>query len=1137
MSAMSVTDYPQLAETLVKNKKIVYLCGAGASMSLGNHGLSWANWILAGKDYLTVPDRAELDKRIGSWTSEELIGAVTFLLEKLKSNKLYERFMDNTIGSLRPSNKCFETALQNVLRAGDLIATTNYDLLIEGSAGAEPVTYSSPANILSVIRGDENRVIHLHGAFDKANGIDDIIADASQYDDILANAGAQFIQNLIGTYPIVIVGCGGTVDDPNLSGFMSFAVEKLKVTDIPYFYLMKKGDAVPGLPDNAVPVYYGDDYSDLPKFLSEMSLLRLRERSGIDRLAYINPYVSRKTATTAFGRMHFSNGFNSFVGRESEIESLNEFLESKDRVLWRAVFGEGGIGKSRLVLEWLKKTDSHWFGFFARKLPEEAAKFIPFTDTVIVFDYVLGDSHECAEMVDALLNAFDSSPYKLRILFIERSQQNDEWLKEIKRGLDTQNRLEFEASEYADPLTVTALTQDDEIQYIENYLTAYLPILKPDAFIDSCNKDIKAVSLSIDGCFKQSVEAECQRPLYLSIFTEVWIEKRGQLSVSSAKDLMDEYLNREKNRWRIILGDVDLVDSYMRLLAVACAIGHFNITDVYGNNYLAEDCSRLVKFFDDKSSKPGADNLFDDLFVYMDELVEDDSEDIIDDFFFGGKPTGEEEKKKKAELLSEMDEDDRFAFSAPYIKLHADPTEVYLNMLADAGAADDDEIAQLEKVKEARIKRVGSLPDHAWIIEPILPTVIKEYIASYVINERDVVRFTKLARSNSILGFESFLSLALEDSPENIKFQKMIVTPPDEVLNYFEYYISLIIRVSEVADHSDAERALINTDPCFTKYELDLWRRISYELNERGDVDRIYDSGCNFFEYLKSRDGLVAVRDEVADIVRGYCVGLHDSGELEKNIDFLQKLDDAANILPKTVRFGELLCESFAMLINLKLFRNEEADIEPDWKRIQKIINEYECSDKMCVNASDAAHEYLLYLIRTDRTAELNELEGFLEELYERWHIVEIAEVAALTTANIISRNHRSRTGFSSEKYNKLKAYLSEYPKSKYICSAFFSSCQIKYMDSSFSRKVPDKIIQRAKKWSQKFPDELEFQEAYFGLLLSRLEYEQKHGRRSEEVRLFREMKKIAERTDYSQYNEDNQLLQSIEIIQSEYGY
>ena len=87
MSAMSVTDYPQLAETLVKNKKIVYLCGAGASMSLGNHGLSWANWILAGKDYLTVPDRAELDKRIGSWTSEELIGAVTFLLEKLKSNK------------------------------------------------------------------------------------------------------------------------------------------------------------------------------------------------------------------------------------------------------------------------------------------------------------------------------------------------------------------------------------------------------------------------------------------------------------------------------------------------------------------------------------------------------------------------------------------------------------------------------------------------------------------------------------------------------------------------------------------------------------------------------------------------------------------------------------------------------------------------------------------------------------------------------------------------------------------------------------------------------------------------------------------------------------------------------------------
>lgn len=64
-------------------------------------------------------------------------------------------------------------------------------------------------------------MIHLHGRYDKENGVDDIIADGSQYQSILDNSGAQFIQNLLSTYPIIIVGCGGTVEDPNLAGFLS----------------------------------------------------------------------------------------------------------------------------------------------------------------------------------------------------------------------------------------------------------------------------------------------------------------------------------------------------------------------------------------------------------------------------------------------------------------------------------------------------------------------------------------------------------------------------------------------------------------------------------------------------------------------------------------------------------------------------------------------------------------------------------------------------------------------------------------------------------------------------------------------------------------------------------------------------
>lgn len=257
MAKLNVSDYPELLSTILASQKMVYLFGADASMTLGGHSLNWPNWILSGKAFLSLPEQSELDKRMGAWTSNELIDAATYLLGQVKASGSYHAFMDQTVGALHPVDTVFQDALRKVWRAGDLITTTNYDIQMEETLGAGGISYAVPAQILSIIRGTgDNEVIHLHGMYDRLNGIDDIIADDPQYQGILNDSGAQFIQNLISTYPIVIAGCGGTVEDPNLSGFMSFVVDKLRALDIPYFYLAKKGDALPDLPANAVPVFY-----------------------------------------------------------------------------------------------------------------------------------------------------------------------------------------------------------------------------------------------------------------------------------------------------------------------------------------------------------------------------------------------------------------------------------------------------------------------------------------------------------------------------------------------------------------------------------------------------------------------------------------------------------------------------------------------------------------------------------------------------------------------------------------------------------------------------------------------------------------------------------------------------------------
>jgi NAD-dependent SIR2 family protein deacetylase len=220
---MRITDYPQLTNVLKDSASITYLCGAGLSMSLGEHNKSWWHWLQAGKSYLNTDDQKKFDLRIGSGSAEEMIAAAGFLLGKLKNASTYDEFMRQEMLSIHPENKEDISALRLMNRAGDFFATTNYDTSIEQVIGIGTATYSEPDKVLAILkRQTDRKVIHLHGAYIPSRGIDDIIADDAQYEAILKNKGAQFLQALIGTNPIIIVGCGGTTKDPNMSNVINF---------------------------------------------------------------------------------------------------------------------------------------------------------------------------------------------------------------------------------------------------------------------------------------------------------------------------------------------------------------------------------------------------------------------------------------------------------------------------------------------------------------------------------------------------------------------------------------------------------------------------------------------------------------------------------------------------------------------------------------------------------------------------------------------------------------------------------------------------------------------------------------------------------------------------------------------------
>lgn len=550
---MKISDYPKFESALSQGRPIIFLCGAGLSVSLGDHAKGWVGWLKEGKAYLSDVEAEELDRRFGSYSASELIDAASFLIEALRKNGNYTAYMDSTIGSLRVQNKKLANALALFVRCGDYFATTNYDKLLEEVTGLGYYTYNMPGKIVQMLSGQaEMSVIHLHGIYDAATNTDDIVADQKQYEDVITNQGAQFIQNLISTCTLVILGCGATVDDPNLKGFMSFASKQLHL-NIPYFYLHKAGDDLSDLGPNVIPVCYGMEYSDLSNAVEDMANYRIRTRYRDSGIIRVNPYVKTRKSFTASYRLHYLNEFCKFVGREKELVELNKFCSADKELLWWSLVGKGGIGKSRLVYQWLKQLSNNWFGFFAKTDVdvERYREFKPFSDTVIVIDYVLGNEDKCATIVTTLFERFEYSRFKLRLLFVDRRYQNNEnnWYDRIVEKMDMQTRLWFQECSYNNkttlsPLVISELSEEEELEFINVYLEAYLNNVADDETKVKYSSVLPDTADQIYSNFKTALKEECDRPLFVAVYTELWIYKDGCISVTSLDEMLAAFLKK-----------------------------------------------------------------------------------------------------------------------------------------------------------------------------------------------------------------------------------------------------------------------------------------------------------------------------------------------------------------------------------------------------------------------------------------------------------------------------------------------------------------------------------------------------------------------------------------------------------------
>ncbi|WP_233094047.1 HEAT repeat domain-containing protein [Azotobacter chroococcum] len=146
---------------------------------------------------------------------------------RIKGEGVFRGWLRNTIGQLRIKDRAILNALESL---SGIIATLNYDSLIEDGTGRRAVTWQETTDVEEVLTEKErNAVLHLHGWFKDSESV---VLGLSSYHAVRDHAHASGVLQLFAmSKTLLFVGCGDTVLDPNFTRLIEWGKEALK--DIP----------------------------------------------------------------------------------------------------------------------------------------------------------------------------------------------------------------------------------------------------------------------------------------------------------------------------------------------------------------------------------------------------------------------------------------------------------------------------------------------------------------------------------------------------------------------------------------------------------------------------------------------------------------------------------------------------------------------------------------------------------------------------------------------------------------------------------------------------------------------------------------------------------------------------------------
>ncbi len=272
---MSTSDplHKDLCE-MIDRRQVVLIIGSGVSMATNRQSPTWRRLIERGIEHCRALGATAnwCDIAMQQLQSNEpdlLLSAAELVHTRLSKDGggEFARWLREVFEELQVD----DDSVINALHALDLpMVTTNYDDLIQRATALKQATWRDTRHVARIIRGDDRRVLHLHGYWDAPESV---ILGIRSYESVKNDEHTRAVMQALGmTKSLLFIGCGQEgLADPNFGNFLRWLgdIEQDAGVEHRHYWLVRKADSASQI-GRVFPLVYGESYGELSGFLRSL---------------------------------------------------------------------------------------------------------------------------------------------------------------------------------------------------------------------------------------------------------------------------------------------------------------------------------------------------------------------------------------------------------------------------------------------------------------------------------------------------------------------------------------------------------------------------------------------------------------------------------------------------------------------------------------------------------------------------------------------------------------------------------------------------------------------------------------------------------------------------------------------------